>query len=170
MDMQVRMQFGETLSQLTIVGWYSVGFVAMVLLVYLIRRLVTQKRTVNQDATWGCGYTGQTGKMQYTASSFIRTYRKLAEPLLLIKKEKKEAKGLYPGKILQKTHAMDKIEYWLIDKPLFLIRRTLNSFVFLQNGNIQAYMLYGFVFVGLALLLPLIFEKIAVIINFLNHL
>jgi hydrogenase-4 component B len=169
-DMQVKMQLGETFSQLTIVGWYSLGFVALILLIYFIRSFATRRQTVNQDATWGCGYTGETGKMQYTASSFIRTYRKLAEPLLLIKKEKEEAKGLYPGKILQSTHPMDKIESWLIDKPLFLIRRTLNSFVFLQNGNFQAYMLYGFVFVGLALLLPLIFEKIAVIINFLKHL
>jgi hypothetical protein len=108
--------------------------------------------------------------MQYTTSSFIRTYRKLAEPLLLIKKEKADAKGLYPQKILNKTHALDKIEFWLIDKVLILFRRILNFFTFLQNGNFQAYLLYGIVFVGLALFIPLIYEKISTFIHFLNQL
>lgn len=166
----LQVNVAETLSQLTLVGWYSLAFIFLALFIFFIRKWVMQRSPIHQDTTWGCGYTGETGKMQYTASSFIRTYRKLAEPLLLIKKEKEEAKGLYPGHISQKTHAMDKIEHLLIDKSLFMIRRTLNFFVFLQNGNFRAYMLYGFVFVGLALLLPLIFEKIAVLINFLNHL
>ena len=120
--------------------------------------------------TWGCAYSGQTGKMQYTASSFVRSYRKLAEPVLSIKKEKAEAKGLYPKNIMQKTHANDKLETWLIDKPILLIRKILNSFVFLQNGNIQAYILYGFVFVSLALLMPSVIEKLVVIFKFLNQL
>ncbi|MEI6579927.1 MAG: proton-conducting transporter membrane subunit [Eubacteriales bacterium] len=170
LDIPAKIQFGETLTKLTTVGWYSLGFVSLILFIYFAKMLISRKRIVNQDATWGCAYTGQSDKMQYTASSFIRSYRKLAEPILSIKKEKKEANGLYPGGIMQKTHAYDKIETWLIEKPIHMIRKGLNSFVFLQNGNIQAYILYGFVFVALALLLPLVLAKIAVIINFLNQL
>ena len=170
LDPQVKLQFAETLTQLSVVGWYSLGFMALISVIYYLKLLVTRRRIVNHDATWGCAFTGQTAKMQYTASSFIRSYRKLAEPILSIKKEKEEAKGLYPGNIMQKTHAHDKIETWLIDKPLLMIRKLLSSFVFLQNGNIQAYILYGFVFVGLALLLPSVIEKIVVIIKFLNQL
>lgn len=125
---------------------------------------------MSQNLTWGCGYIGSGEKMQYTASSFIRTYRKLAEPLLLIKKEKEDARGLYPGKIMNKTHALDKIEFWMIDKTVLMLRKTLNVFVFLQNGNFQAYLLYGIVFIGLALFFPLIYEKISMLINFLNQL
>jgi len=40
----------------------------------------------------------------------------------------------------------------------------------LQNGHIQAYILYGFVFVGLTILLPVIVEKIIELVNFLNQL
>lgn len=170
LDPQLKLQFAQTLTNLTIVGWYSLGFVALILAIYYLRLMFTRKRMISQDATWGCAYTGQTVKMQYTASSFIRTYRKLAEPVLSIKRDKVEATGLYPQNIMQKTHAHDKIETWLIDKPLLLFRKVLNSFVFLQNGNIQAYILYGFVFVSLALLLPSLIEKIVVIIKFLNQL
>jgi len=170
LDTQVKLQFAEMLTNLTIVGWYSLGFVALILAIYYLKLMITRRRMINRDSTWGCAYTGQTVKMQYTASSFIRTYRKLAQPVLSIKRDKVEATGLYPQNIMQKTHPHDKIETWLIDKPILLFRRVLNSFVFLQNGNIQAYILYGFVFVSFALLLPSLIEKIVVIIKFLNQL
>ncbi len=42
--------------------------------------------------------------------------------------------------------------------------------MFLQNGNIQIYILYGFIFIGLAILLPLLIKNFAVVVNFLNQL
>ena len=170
MNPVTQFEFSETLGKLTIVGWYSLSFIALILVFYFLRYVFIRRRVVNPGETWGCAYSGATPKMQYTASSFIRSYRKLAEPILSIKKEKKEAAGLYPGNIMQRTHANDKIETWLIDRPLHFIRKVLNSFVFLQNGNIQAYILYGFAFVGFAVLLPSVIEKILVIIKFLNQL
>ncbi len=166
----INLQFGETLGQLTKVGWYSLGFACLILGVYFIKRLATKGRVVTNCETWGCAFPAATPKMQYTASSFIRSYRKLAEPILFITKVKQEAKSLFPESILQQTHIHDKLEKWLIDWPLLWIRKVLNSFVFLQNGNIQAYILYGFVFVGLALLIPSIIGKIIVLFNFLNQL
>jgi hypothetical protein len=108
--------------------------------------------------------------MQYSASSFVRTYRKLTEPLLSLKKEKKLAVGLYPDKIEQITHPYDKLEYALIDKPIYWLKRLLSRFVFLQNGNIQYYILYGFIFIVVAILLPLLVSKTLVFIHFLNQL
>ena len=170
LDLASQLQFSEMLGQLTIVGWYSLGFLILILVLYYFRHLVTRNRSLAEQPTWGCAYSPANPKMQYTASSFIRTYRKLAEPLLSIKREKIEAKGFYPEHISQYTHPQDKMEIWFINRPLHFIRKILNSFVFLQNGNIQAYILYGFVFVGFAILLPSVIEKILVIIKFLNQL
>ncbi|MDP4204809.1 MAG: proton-conducting transporter membrane subunit [Bacteroidota bacterium] len=167
---QTGAQLKTLLDNLTLIGWYSIGFIGVTALCYFIRHLIISRRSSEVDVTWGCGYTGETDKMQYTASSFIRTYRKLAEPLLSIKKEKQDASGLYPHPIRQVTHPGDKVENWLIDKPVSFIKRFLNRFVFLQNGNIQAYILYGFVFVGLAILFPLILDKIVLLMNFLKQL
>ncbi len=163
-------QIQGLLGNLTRVGWYSLGFAALSALVYFLRTWVATRREQNTDTTWGCGYTGDPAKMQYTASSFIRTYRKLAEPVLFIKKHKKDATGLYPEQVERKTHPGDWIEVLLIDKPLLFSRRFLRRFGFLQNGNIQAYILYGFIFISLAVLLPLIIGKIEILIEFLNHL
>lgn len=167
---QATLELNNTLQSLTAIGWYSLGFIGLTALLYFIRKLVTAKRSQASDVTWGCGYTGSAEKTQYTASSFVRTYRKLAEPVLMIKRKKNEAAGLYPDRISQATHPYDKIEYWLIDKPLLFIRSFLKHFTFLQNGHIQAYILYGFVFVGLTILLPVIVEKIIELVNFLNQL
>jgi hydrogenase-4 component B len=170
LNQEAYIQFQNLLYSLTKVGWYSLGFVVLTLLFYSLRYFITWRRKNDLEVTWGCGYVGESSKMQYSASSFIRIYRKLVEPLLLIKKDKKDVSGLYPGRANQETHPGDKIEKWLIDRPLFYIRRLLNRFVFLQNGNMQSYILYGFIFVGLAILLPILITKIEALINFLNQL
>lgn len=169
-DPSIMNNLSQVLGSLTNVGWYSLAFIGLVVVLFIVRHLVTRKRSVLADETWGCGYVGDASKMQYTASSFIRTYRKLAEPLLMVHKEKAFPEGLYPEKIEQITHPYDKAEHWLIDKPLALMRRFLNRFVFLQNGNIQFYILYGFIFIGLVIVLPLIIRQVMMLINFLNQL
>jgi hydrogenase-4 component B len=170
MSPEVYLKIRDLLNSLTKIGWVSLGFVALSTLIYYLRTWIVSRYQHSTDTTWGCGYTGDAAKMQYTASSFIRTYRKLAEPVLLIKKHKKDAVGLYPDQTKQETHPGDWIEDLLIDKPLALVRRFLNKFVFLQNGNIQAYLLYGFIFISLAVILPVVFGKVRILIEFLNHL
>lgn len=155
---------------LTSIGWYSMGFIALALLLVGIRYYVTRNRALSDSETWGCGYSGDTSKMQYTASSYIRTFRKLAEPALSVEREKKEPDGLYPDEVGQVTHPGDKMERWLIDKPLGWYQALLNRFAFLQNGKIQAYILYGVVFVALILLIPLLFGQLGTLLDFLNRL
>jgi hypothetical protein len=122
------------------------------------------------NVTWACGYTAPTSKMQYTASSFIRAYRKLADPVLSISKRKREITGVFPESGGHETHPYDKVEEWVIDYPLNLLKTFLNRFIFLQNGNLQSYILYGVVFISLALGIPFVFEYIKSLIKFLNHL
>lgn len=127
-------------------------------------------RQIGFDATWGCGYVGSTEKMQYTASSFVRAYRKLAEPILSIHKKKKEIEGVFPEKGQQETHPYDKAEEWLIDYPLQLLKGFINRFRFLQNGNLQFYILYGVVFITLVLGIPFAIGYLKALFQFLNKL
>jgi formate hydrogenlyase subunit 3/multisubunit Na+/H+ antiporter MnhD subunit len=155
---------------LSMIGICAAGFLLLTGLIYLIRSRMTINKPQNFNATWGCGYVGATDKMQYTASSFVRAYRKLAEPLLSIRKKKKEIQGVFPEDGRQETHPYDKAEEWLIDYPLQLLKGLFNRFTFLQNGNLQFYILYGIVFITLVLGLPFAFEYVKSIINFLNKL
>lgn len=155
---------------LSMIGICSAGFLLLTGLIYFIRKRVTINKPQNINITWGCGYVGSTEKMQYTASSFIRAYRKLAEPLLSIRRKKKEIKGIFPEKGGQQTHPYDKAEEWFIDYPLQLLKNVFNRFTFLQNGNLQSYILYGIVFISLALAIPFAFGYIKSLIEFLNKL
>jgi len=169
-NLQSNIQIASLLESITNIGLYSLGFIALTVILFFVRHLIVSKRNTCSDATWGCAYTGDASKMQYTASSFIRSYRKLAEPILQIKKGKTNSTELFPQHMNQVTHPYDKVENWFIDKPLFYLKRLLNRFVFLQNGNIQYYILYGFIFISLTIIVPIIIEKISILINFLNHL
>jgi hypothetical protein len=160
----------KTFDTIAVVGGYSLLFIFLFLILFLFRRIFIRRRSRLSDATWGCAYTGEGRGMEYSASSFIRTYRKLTEPILHIRKEKQNATGLYPNRIEQGTHPGDKMEYMLIDRPVFWFKRLLNHFVFLQNGNIQSYILYGFIFIIAAIVLPVLISRIGIFINFLINL
>ncbi len=154
---------------LTIIGLYSAILVAMGAILYIVRNSIGSRRN-SPDCTWGCGYVGTSTKLQYSASSFVRTYRKLFEAILMIHKKKTMAFGLYPKTIEQTTHAYDKIEYVVIDKPIKMFRGFLNRFVFLQNGNVQYYVLYGFIFISIAILLPLLINRILHVLQILKNI
>lgn len=152
------------------IGWCSTGLIVLTGIIFFIRKKITAQKSVAITPTWSCGYVGNTAKMQYSASSFVRTYRKLAEPLLSIYKKKKEIKGIFPKDGWRETHPYDIVEEWLIDIPLKQIKYFLGKFRFLQNGMIQMYTLYGIVFIILVLGLPFLYGAIKSLIEFLNQL
>jgi len=160
----------EAVNSSMIIGWYSLGFILLTVVIFLLRRELVAHRIVATEETWGCGYQGDNSRMSYTASSFVRTYRKLFSPLLNIHSSKEGASGLYPLSMGKETYPGDKVERWLIDKPLHLSKKLLERFSFLQNGNIQAYILYGLVFITMVILLPTIYALAASFIKILNQL
>jgi formate hydrogenlyase subunit 3/multisubunit Na+/H+ antiporter MnhD subunit len=155
---------------LSTIGLSAAGLLLLAGLIYLIRNKLMLDKPVVYNGTWGCGYNGSHEKMQYTASSFVRAYRKLAEPLLSIRKKKKEIKEVFPADGIQETYPYDKVEELLIDYPLQLLKGFINRFTFLQNGNLQFYILYGVVFISLVLGIPFLADYIKSLIGFLNKL
>jgi len=103
---------------LTMVSLGAVGFVVLAGSVYFLRSIITAKRPAETGATWGCGYVGDAGKMQYTGNSFVRSFRKLVEPALLLRQQKQEVSGIFPsgeGGLLSAPY--DKVEHVLVDLP-----------------------------------------------------
>lgn len=154
---------------MSMIGLCSAIFLGLAGLIFFVRKRITSNKPQTVNVTWGCGYIAPTPKMQYTASSFIRAYRKLAEPLFSIHKNKKEITGVFPKAGGQETHPYDKAEEWFIDYPLLRLKKFFNRFTFLQNGNLQFYILYGMVFILLVLAIPFLFDYINSLIKFLNQ-
>jgi hydrogenase-4 component B len=176
------------MQSISLAAW---GLVVLTLVVYSIRSLAiknhkSQFRNLHSEIsnpksqirnpksqfvpTWGCGYVGSSPKLQYTASSFVRTYRKLNAPLLLISQKKKEITTIFPDNAYYESHAGDKAEKWLIDKPVTVLRNFFARFLFLQNGRLQSYLLYGILYIMALIFLPVIFEKVATLFGFLKQL
>ena len=143
----------ETLLSVSRAGLY---LFLMIIIIWGIRKLVLRKRITTVSATWNCGYTAPTSKIQYTGSSFSRTYSQLFGLLFQIKKKEKELQGIFPTHARLETHIYDKIEKWLIDYPLINLRYFLSRFLFVQNGRVQSYVAYGIVFIIFILILTVL--------------
>lgn len=144
--------------------------ILVVILVFSVRRFITRKKSIVTLTTWGCGYVGLASKTQYTANSFIRPYRKLFKPFLLIFKHKKDVEGIFPGTSQYESHSYDKIEMWLIDSPIRALKSFVGRFTFLQNGRLQFYILYGIAFIVSVICIPVIYKAIIEFIDFLKQL
>ena len=78
--------------------------------------------------------TRRTPRLQYTANSFVRSFRKLIRPLLIMNKEEDVIDGVFPRSIHSETRPYDKLEALLVDKPTTYIRGIMGRFSFVQNG------------------------------------
>lgn len=152
------------------ISWTVIGFILLSVFVFYIRKKITAKRSFAIASTWGCAYVGDTSKMQYTASSFIHTYRKLAEPLLSIHKKEREINSIFPKEGWHETHPQDKLEEWFIKFPLKRLKFFFGKFRFLQNGNPQFYVLYGVIFIILILTMPILYGTAKELIDFFNQI
>ncbi|NJK97272.1 MAG: hypothetical protein HC905_22305, partial [Bacteroidales bacterium] len=152
------------------VGFASWTFILLVFSVYYIKRSVSRGTVAKYSETWGCGYKTLSPKLQYTSSSFSRSYRNLIKPLLRISKHEGKIESLIPGVIKIESHVLDKIEYALIDKPLRNLKGLIGQFRFLQNGSVQFYILYGVVFIFIAITIPILINATSYLFELFKQL
>ncbi len=160
----------NVVSSLTKIMYLSLGLLLIILFVLALRKFLTRNVSKTPGPTWGCAYPGVSSDMQYTAGSFIRSYTKLAKPFLDIGKHEIDIDEVFPGKKQYETQPYDKIERYMIDKPLRFIKIFIGWFLFLQNGKLQRYILYGIVFILLVIIIPFFAEKLMSFIQLINQL
>jgi hydrogenase-4 component B len=158
------------IDSLQIINWLFFGFIILIISLLALKKFITRNKVIDTAPTWGCGYSSADGKLQYTANSYVRSYSKLAKPVLDIEKKEVEIEEVFPLEMHYATDPYDKIERVFIDKPLKLINIITDRFLFLQNGHLQRYILYGIIFITAVICVPLIIDKILTILKFLNNL
>ncbi|MBN1144411.1 MAG: hypothetical protein JXA72_08305 [Bacteroidales bacterium] len=156
----------QIMQQISIAVW---GLVLLIAILWLLRKAIAS-RQVTVGPTWGCAYTTDSPKLQYTASSFVRSYAKIIKPLTITKKSKDEVLGIIPKPLHTETHFHDKLESGLVDWPTRNLRGFLGRFKFLQNGSVQFYVLYGVVFIAISIAVPLIINAVRNLAHILKHL
>jgi hypothetical protein len=90
--------------------------------------------------------------MQYTASSFARTFLLLFKPLNRMLFSLEEPESVFPKKGKLQTYFPDFVETSLINPLLKGIGRFFKLFHWVQGGATQQYILYGLLFLVAAIL------------------
>jgi formate hydrogenlyase subunit 3/multisubunit Na+/H+ antiporter MnhD subunit len=150
--------FGEgltgTLTGISLAGGIFVGLTA---LLAILRYFHLNKKTVLTGPTWGCGFTAGDEKQQYTATSWADSFGSLAGPVLGSHKEETPIREeeLFPAKRLFATHPVDLFKSVLADRPVNAMLGLFKRIAFMQTGQIHHYILYGFLFMILILILTL---------------
>lgn len=142
------------LNSISSIGKFALLLIGIILLIYFIRRWFTKNLTVAKKPTWGCGYIAPSTAMQYTGKSYSKSLSKLLNFIVLEKKKYKEIQPgeVFPAERKHSSHYNDFFVTKVFDMVVNRLLYSLNYFQFIQNGKIQAYILYGVFFIVLVFL------------------
>lgn len=148
--------FAQTLMHpVSRVGRSSLFLAVLILALWLLRQRTGAARKTEWSATWGCGYAAPTPAMQYTGKSYSKNLARLFGFGSLEGKKYRElkAESVFPTPRSYRSFYMEFFETRLIDPFLKVFIRIFSYFRFIHNGRIQYYVLYGFFFVIVLLIL-----------------
>jgi NADH:ubiquinone oxidoreductase subunit 5 (subunit L)/multisubunit Na+/H+ antiporter MnhA subunit len=131
------------------ISLFSFLFLIVIGIIFIIRFLITKKLVSKQAATWGCAYLASNTRMQYTGKSFSKSFGKLLNFVLIEKKNYKELKTdeIFPKNRKYNSFYLDFFEHKFIDPFIHYLKQFISLFNFIQNGKVQAYVLYGIIFI-----------------------
>jgi formate hydrogenlyase subunit 3/multisubunit Na+/H+ antiporter MnhD subunit len=155
------------LQSISLVSW---TFIAAIALIWLIKRYVGRNIQTLESPTWGCGYSVPNTRMQYTASSYVRSYQKLIHPLLMMNKKGEDVRGIVSDPVTSETHPYDKVEAIFIDFPLKILNSVLARVRVLQDGNVRHYILYGVIFILIIFVFSFLNDAVYYLINLLKQI
>jgi hydrogenase-4 component B len=137
------------LSVMKSVSLSSTLFLIIIGLTFFIRWFITRSNEKKYSSTWGCAYVAPNNRMQYTGKSYSKSFGKLLNFVMIEKKGYTEIKKqeVFPLTRKYRSFYLDAFETKVINPLILLITRFINLFQFVQNGKIQAYVIYGIVFI-----------------------
>lgn len=127
-------------------------FLAMVITILVIKQLAIKNKKIEVENTWGCGYKMVNNRMQYTASSYVSPFMSMLKPLFVKHFDIKKPKELFPKEAHFNLNIQDIEEFYVLNPVIKANRIFLSKFQWIQGGNTQRYILYGLIFLIIALI------------------
>lgn len=128
----------------------------LVLILFVLVRKFINKKSRNHN-TWGCGYDRANSHMQYTASSYANLFVSTLKPLFKRISHIKKPKELFPKEAYFELEIEDIEEAYIVEPIIKLDEKILAKFERIQNGNMQQYILFGLIFLVVAIICLLVF-------------
>jgi hydrogenase-4 component B len=126
---------------ISVVGVILLGVTALIGLAFW-RQL--HRSSVSTGPTWGCGYAAPTPRMQYTSSSFAQMLVGLFSWALRPKRQRPKHLQLFPQQSVFHSEVNDVVLEEGLRPAFHAGAHALSWFRVLQQGKIQAYLLYIF--------------------------
>ena len=126
-------------------------FIAVILAILALRRILYQGKAIGRAGTWGCGFTQPTTRMQYTGSSYAASILDFFKPAAPLQEDHPPVSGLFPRATHYHSHIHDIIELHLnrlVVKPVLWLFDKLR---WIQHGDIHLYI--GYILLAIVVLL-----------------
>lgn len=132
---------------LSSVGLASAILMVLIASIYFLRTRIGSAIS-SQSPTWGCGYAVASSKLQYSGKSFSKPLAKLFSFLTGEQKKYSEIKTtvVFPSERHYQSNYPEFFEKNIFDKVSNQLLHFLSRFRFIHNGQVQMYVLYGFLF------------------------
>ena len=134
----------------TVISLLFFVFLVIVIAVCVARIILNNRKRVH--TTWGCGYNKPNNRMQYTASSYADLFISTLKPMFKRVEHIKKPKELFPKEAYYDVEIEDIEEAYIVKPLIKLDEKILTKFERIQNGNMQQYILFGLVFLLLAII------------------
>ena len=139
--------FGLILSDFS---WFFLIFFAVVAVMFIVKLIVNRKARISN--TWGCGYNRLNNHVKYTGSSYANLFISTLKPLFKRVSHIKKPKELFPKEAYYELEIEDIEEAYIVKPLVMWDEKFLTKFERIQNGNIQQYILFGLIFLILAII------------------
>jgi hypothetical protein len=147
-----------SLNEVAPVGWISAAsamLLTVIVVVGFILATSISRSAIHGESTWGCGYRTATPRMQYTSSSFGQMLVDMFAWLLRPSAHRPNLRSLFPSDASYYGEMRDVVLDRVMVPAFRWSARVLGWFRVLQQGSIQAYLLY----IMLALLMLFLWES-----------
>jgi hydrogenase-4 component B len=126
-------------------------FFTVFLIVLGLRTRLYRGKPVSLSATWGCGFTQPTAKMQYTGSSYAASILSFFRPVAPLHEEHLAVTGRFPQKTHYRSHVSDIAELHMENAVQRPVLSLFDKLRWIQHGNIHLYI--GYIFLAIVVLL-----------------
>ena len=133
-----------------IISLIMLGLIVFIATLVLIKTVLNKKSQTH--TTWGCGYNKPNSHMQYSASSYVNLFVSTLKPLFKRVSHIKKPKELFPKEAYFELEIEDIEEAYIVEPLVKGDEKLLAKFERIQNGNIQQYILFGLIFLIIAIL------------------
>ena len=145
----------SVVSLIEIISWHLFTFLLILIAILIIRCIMNRK--FFEHTTWGCGYDRPNSHMQYTPSSYDNLFVSTLKPLFKRISHIKKPKDLFPKDAYFELEIEDIEEAYIVEPIVKLDEKILTKFERIQNGNMQQYILFGLIFLVVAIIGLIVF-------------